>query len=49
MSFTLTFKPIAAKANISSLLLTALHTSDKAGEIIPIENNAHVIKNPITY
>ena len=49
-SLILTLRPIAAKAIISSLLLICLkYSDDTSGDIIFKENNAHVIKNPITY
>lgn len=48
-SFTLTFKPIAAKAIISSLLLISLHNTDTSFGIMFIEKSAQVTKNPITY
>ena len=40
---------MAANAIISSLLLIALNKYDTSGDIIFKVNNAHVIKNPITY
>ena len=48
-SFTLTLNPIAAKAIILNLLLISLQRTETSVFIIFKENNAQVIKNPITY